>query len=100
MATIGTFAPNGDGFNGTLHTLTCNVKVKIVPIVKENDQAPDYRILAGNLEIGAAWKRQSNAQKPYLSVRLDDPAFPAPINARLVDLEAKSATLYWTRRSD
>jgi uncharacterized protein (DUF736 family) len=100
MSSIGTFTKQEDGFNGTLRTLTINVKVKIVPIPKDNDKAPDYRVLAGAMEIGAAWKRQSKANKSYLSVRLDDPSFPAPVNARLVDVEDGSANLYWTRRSD
>jgi len=73
MSTIGTFSKQEDGFNGTLHTLAFNVKVKIVPITKNKDQGPDYRVLAGAMEIGAAWKRQSKANKPYLSVKLDDP---------------------------
>ena len=100
MSNIGTFTRQEDGFNGTLRTLTFNVKVKIVPIAKDNDKSPDYRVLAGTMEIGAAWKRQSKANKAYLSVRLDDPSFPAPVNARLVDGEDGNATLYWTRRSD
>ena len=51
-------------------------------------------------ELDSAWKRQSAANKHYLSVKLDDPSFSAPINARLVDTEDGSATLYWSRRSD
>ena len=40
MSTIGTFTKQEDGFNGTLHTLAFNVKVKIVPITKDKDQGP------------------------------------------------------------
>ena len=100
MSNIGTFTKQEDGFVGTLRTLSLNVKVKIVPVAKDNDKAPDYRVIAGAMEIGAAWKRQSKANKAYLSVRLDDPSFPAPVNARLVDGEDGGAILYWTRRSD
>jgi len=99
MATIGNFSKNGDGYNGALQTLTFNVKIKLVPATKEGDNTPDYRVLAGTMEIGAAWKRQSAASKPYLSVKLDDPSLPAPINARLIDLEGGNAMLYWTRRN-
>ena len=53
-----------------------------------------------NTEIGAAWKRQSKANRDYLSVRIDDPTFPAPVNARLIDGEDGEANLYWTRRGD
>ena len=62
------------GFNGSLQSLAFNVKVKIVAIDKDNDKGPDYRVLVGALEIGAAWKRQSSASKEYLSVKLDDPS--------------------------
>ena len=51
MTTIGTFTRHDQGFNGTLQTLTFNVKVKIVPIPKDNDKAPDYRVFAGAMEI-------------------------------------------------
>ena len=100
MSTIGTFTKQEDGFNGTLKTLAFNVKLKIVPITKDNDKGPDYRVLAGAIEIGAAWKRQSKAKRDYLSVKLDDPSFPAPVNARLIDTEDGGASLYWTRRGD
>ncbi len=99
MSTIGSFIQHDNGFNGTLHTLAFNVKVKIVPVPKDSDNAPDYRVLAGTTEIGAAWKRQSAGNKAYLSVKLDDPSFAAPIHARLVDSESGGALLYWTRRN-
>jgi len=98
MPTIGTFTKNGDGYNGSLQTLTFNTKVKIVAVPKSGDNAPDYRVLAGTMEIGAAWRRQSAAEKPYLSVKLDDPSFAAPLNARLIDSDNGGAVLYWTRR--
>src|SRR3954462_2699440 len=98
MSTIGSFTPQGDGFIGSIQTLAFNVKVKIVAVPKESDNAPDYRVLAGALEIGAAWKRQSAANKAYLSVKLDDPSFASPVNARLVDSDT-GALLYWSRRN-
>jgi uncharacterized protein (DUF736 family) len=100
MSIIGTFIRHDEDFNGTLQTLAFNVKVRIVAVAKESDKAPDYRILAGSMEIGAAWKRQSANHKPYLSVKIDDPTLPAPVNARLIDVDGSTATLYWTRRSD
>jgi uncharacterized protein (DUF736 family) len=100
MSTIGSFTKHDQGFNGTLQTLAFNVKVKIVAIPKENDKSPDYRVVAGSSEIGAAWKRQSNGNKEYLSVKLDDPSFPAPVNARLVETDNGTALLYWSRRGD
>jgi uncharacterized protein (DUF736 family) len=57
----------------------------MVPADKESAKAPDFRIMAGNFEIGAAWKKIANGtDRPYLSVTLDDPSFPATIYARLI----------------
>lgn len=99
MSTIGTFTASGNGYAGTVRTLTLNVKVKLVPNGdKERDNAPDFRVLAGTgLEIGAAWKKVSKAERPYLSVTLDDPSFPATIYARLVELEDGAHNLIWSR---
>jgi uncharacterized protein (DUF736 family) len=101
MANIGTFNTQGNGFVGTVRTLTLNVKVKFVPNEKESENAPDYRIQAGgNYEIGAAWKKISKAERPYLSVTLDDPSFPATIYARLVEGEGGAHDLIWSRSKD
>lgn len=99
MSTIGTFTKNGDGYNGTLQTLAFNVKAKIVTTPKDGENGPDFRVTVGGLEIGAGWKRQSANSKEYVSVKLDDPTFPAPVNARLIETENGSAVLYWTRRT-
>lgn len=37
------------------------------------------------LETDAAWKKISKADRPYLSVTLNDPLFPATIYARLIE---------------
>ena len=102
MATIGTFTKSSDGssFVGTVKTVALNVKAKIAPTEKDNDKAPDYRIYAGAIECGAAWKKTSNAGREYLSVKLDDPSFPAPIFASLVAVEGKDEfALIWSRRT-
>jgi uncharacterized protein (DUF736 family) len=97
MANIGTFTAQNDSYTGMVRTLTLNVKVKIVPNDKESENAPDYRIVAGNFEIGAAWKKMSRQDRPYLSVTLDDPSFPATIYARLVEGEDGAHNLIWSR---
>ena len=100
MATIGTFTKSGDDFTGVVKTLALNVKAKIARAEKENDKAPDYRIFAGATEFGAAWKKTSKAEREYLSVKLDDPSFPAPIYASLVETEdGESFSLIWSRRN-
>ncbi len=79
-------------------TSTQNVKVRIWPWPKRtSDNAPDYRVYAGNFELGAAWKKISQAKRPYLSVTLDDPSFPATLYARLVEGEDGTHDLIWSR---
>ena len=98
MANIGTFSADNDGFTGTLRTLTLNVKLKLIPNDKGSDNAPDFRIQAANgLEVGAAWKKVSQAERPYLSVSLDDPSLPTTIYARLIEEEDGTHNLIWSR---
>ena len=98
MANIGTFTAQDNGYTGTVRTLTLNVKVKFIPNDKDSDKSPDYRIVVGGYEIGAAWKKiAANSERPYLSVTLDDPSFPATIYARLIENEAGGFDLIWSR---
>jgi len=88
MTTIGTFTKTENDFAGAVKTLTLNVKV------------PDFRIFAGQTEFGAAWKKKSSEGREYLSVKLDDPSFPAPIYASLVEVEGEEGfSLIWSRRN-
>ena len=99
MATIGTFTKTANGYTGSVKTLNLNVKaVKFVPAEGDNDKGPDYRIFAGATEFGAAWKQTSGKGNDYLSVKLDDPSFPAPIYASLVEVEGEDLALIWSRR--
>ena len=97
MATIGAFTQQGDGYTGSIKTLTLNVKAaQLRPNDKTDEKAPDYRIFAGQTEFGAAWKKTSRENREYLSVKLDDPSFPAPIYASLVETE-DGHSLIWSR---
>jgi uncharacterized protein (DUF736 family) len=98
MATIGTFTQQADGsYSGSIKTLTLNVKTaQLRPNEKTDDKAPDFRIFSGQTEFGAAWKKTSQQNRDYLSVKLDDPSFPVPIYASLVDVEG-GHSLIWSR---
>ena len=87
MPVIGTFTAVKDGYAGTIRTLTLNARVNVVANDdKESDKAPDFRILAGGNEIGAAWRRtKQGTEETYLRVKLDDPALPQPIWAALLE---------------
>ena len=99
MATIGTFTASNNGFTGSVKTLTLNVKATFVATEKDNDKAPDYRIRTGATEFGAAWKKTAReTDREYLSVKLDDPSFPAPIFANPVDAD-EGYSLIWSRRA-
>jgi uncharacterized protein (DUF736 family) len=66
MATIGSFTASGNGFSGTIKTLNLNVKATIRAVERTSEKGPDYRILAGATEFGAAWKKTSNEGRDYL----------------------------------
>lgn len=97
MTTIGTFSRDGQGFIGTIATLSIKAKAAIKPNDKRVANAPDYRVYAGGAEIGAAWAKTSEAEKPYLSIKLDDPSFAGAIFCRLVGKDDGSHSLVWSR---
>jgi uncharacterized protein (DUF736 family) len=102
MAVIGTFKADKDGYAGTIRTLSITAKVRIVANDRKGaSSAPDFRIFAGLAEIGVAWRKTSREKEaPYLSVRLDDPAFPQPIHAALTEqAEDGVLRLLWRRET-
>ena len=100
MANIGTFKKSGQEFRGEIRTLSVQAKgVSIVPEAnRANNNAPSHRVYVGRAEIGAAWSKRSNEGRDYLSVKLDDPSFNAPIYANLFnDEDDEGYTLIWSR---
>ena len=98
MANIGTFTADKDGYTGSLRTLTLSVKAKFVPNDKGgNENAPVFRIQATGYDVGAGWKKTSEAGRAYVSVTLDDPSFPATVYARLIEEEDGTHNLIWSR---
>jgi len=100
MASIGSFKKVGGDFKGAIITL--NLQAKDVRIVAEpnraSENAPSHRVYAGRAEIGAAWSKRSEEGRDYLSLKLDDPSFTAPIYANLLDDEGgEGYTLLWSR---
>ncbi|MCK6438832.1 MAG: DUF736 domain-containing protein [Planctomycetes bacterium] len=96
MTTIGTFTRKDDAFTGSIKTLALDAKITITPVEKNGDNAPDYRVFAGKTEIGAGWVRTSKGGRDYVSLKLDDPAFAAPLYANLVERDG-SFNLLWNR---
>ena len=103
MPVIGTFSAVKDGYAGAIRTLMVNTKVRIVANDrKETEGAPDFRIMAGSVEIGAAWRKtKQGTDESYLRVRLDDPAWPQPVWGALLEAtEDGVVRLVWRRKED
>ena len=100
MANIGSFKKVGSDFQGEIVTLSVQAKgVRIVPeLSRTNDNAPSHRVYCGRADLGAAWSKRSEEGRDYLSLKLDDPSFNAPIYANLFgDEDGESYTLIWSR---
>ena len=100
MANIGSFKKVGNELQGEIVTLSVQARnVRIVPESnRSNDNAPSHRIFVGRADIGAAWSKRSEEGRDYLSLKLDDPSFAAPIYANLFDdQDGEGYTLIWSR---
>ena len=90
MADIGSLLPEKEGFKGKLRTLSHKLRLELIPNEeKRGEGSPDFVVYADEggdmVEIGAAWQRQvqahgANKGRRFLSITLDDPSFPAPLN--------------------
>ncbi|OWR00397.1 DUF736 domain-containing protein [Sphingopyxis witflariensis] len=100
MAKIGSFKKISGEYRGQIITLSVQAKsVRITPEAKPNGNAPSHRVFVGDAEVGAAWEKTSQDKRPYLSVKLDDPSFTAPIFAQLFTGEGDEYDLVWSRQS-
>ena len=78
MATIGTVTRTSSGsFKGQLKTLSIRADIEIVVNPrKANTIQPDYRVIAGDIEIGAGWNRHSEISgRDYVSLSFAAPEF-------------------------
>jgi uncharacterized protein (DUF736 family) len=103
MSVIGTFTPGKDGgWTGTIRTLSIQAKVRFVPNDnRDGNNAPAFHIIFGHARVGEAWEARSGGDSPrdYVRVRVDDPAFVAPLNAALfLSEDRQTAQLVWSRR--
>ena len=101
MTVIGHFVPDTDGYVGSIRTLTIHAKLRLVAIDnKVKEDGPDFRILLGLQEVGAAWKAKTHEAEPrdYLSAMIDDPMFPEPLRGALFEDKGK-LSLVWRRKA-
>jgi uncharacterized protein (DUF736 family) len=101
MSVIGHFVPDTDGYVGSIRTLTIHAKLRLVAIDnKVKEEGPDFRILFGVQEVGAAWKAKTHEAEPrdYLSAMIDDPMFPEPLRGALFEDNGK-LSFVWRRKA-
>ena len=68
MATIANLTKKDDGFSGTLILPSLNgMRITFEPVKNPTEKGPDYRVIMGGFEAGAAWKKTSKAGNAYIS---------------------------------
>lgn len=77
MPAIGYVTRDGNGFKGQLKTLSIRTEIEIQPTSrKSNDRQPDFRVMAGGVEVGAGWNRiGETSRNEYVSLSLAAPEF-------------------------
>ena len=101
MSVIGHFVADTDGYVGSIRTLTLHAKLRLVAIDnKTKEDGPDFRILFGIQDVGAAWKAKTHEAEPrdYLRAMIDDPMFPEPLRGALFEDNGK-LSLVWRRKA-
>lgn len=100
MIELGRFHRTQTGFAGELNTLGLSAPLRIEPAQPASDRAPDHLVFVGDNACGAGWTPESDG-KTVLNLRIDDPGFPAPVRARLVQVDgADEFVLLWRRHPD
>ena len=100
MAKIGSFTKISGELRGQIITLSIQAQsVRIVADEQASGNAPSHRVYAGEAEVGAAWSKRTSDDRPYLSIKLDDPSFTAPIFAQLFSGEDGEYDLVWSRQT-
>jgi len=101
MTVIGHFVSDTDGYIGSIRTLTFQAKLRLVAVDnKTKEDAPDFKIMFGTQEVGAAWKAKTHEAEPrdYLSALIDDPSFAEPIRGAMFE-ESGQLSFVWRRKS-
>lgn len=105
---IGFLSLKDGSFSGRVRTLAHRLNVEFEPIAaadKRGGESPDFQVYArdgGDLvPLGSAWKKTTSrgaAVVNFLSITLDDPSFPAPLNvAAFPDEAGDTWRIVWTR---
>jgi uncharacterized protein (DUF736 family) len=96
---VGTFRRIDTEIRGEVRTLTLAVELRLVPVFAgRGSMAPSHMIMAGEVEVGAAWPASPGSLRT-LKVRIDDPSFPAPLVGELTETNKEEMVLIWKRAS-
>jgi len=79
MPAIGYVQRQSDGsFKGSIKTLSVNADIQIVPNRGKTGEQPDYRVVAGSVELGGGWVRTGEvSQREYVRLAMSAPEFGA-----------------------
>ena len=101
MAFIGKFVrQQNNSIARSIETLTFQSSLTMQPITERRPNGPVYRIFAGSYECGAAFERTSpETGQVYLSLKLDDPSFTAPLSLAAYEDrdDADHLNIVWNR---
>lgn len=104
MANIGKLTKQEDGsFRGEIATLTLRSKITMRPVEEMTERGPNFRLFAGYGDCGAAFEQTAEGTgQVYLSIKLDDPSFAAPIYVAAFENRDNSDVLdlVWNRPRD
>ena len=114
MSVIGELLPvSDDGLSeleGKIETLAVQLAVRLVCYPGQRTEAqPSHRILARlggrEVQVGNAWQKRTKTGdrrgEAFLSLTLDDPSFPQPLNvAAFKTREGEGWVVVWRRRQD
>jgi len=86
----GNLTKNDTGFTGTLRSRNFDIGIKLAPVQKMSDKAPDFDVVAKNtngrmIRIGSAWQQKSKNNNTYLSMKIDVGEGPFRVNAVQTD---------------
>ena len=105
MAKIGRFKKVGDEFHGSILTLSVQHEgVRIVPTRLRHEAGkttpPSHLVYAGEAEVGTGWAKQTERGDQFISLKIDDPSFYAPIYPTLILDEGHTDWVaIWSRAS-
>jgi uncharacterized protein (DUF736 family) len=90
MPSLGELTKQDDGsYTGELRMVSFSTPLRMVPIARRNDRAPDFRLYGRSphgkaVDIGAGWtKTGRETGETYVSLKIDAPELPTVYYATL-----------------